>query len=152
VSRHFDRVVTAPPLRHRIEDVRDLVAALLGRLSSKHVGVDAGALNALLRHPWPGNVGELEQALVSALRRHPSGPVRAEDLPPSVHCTARKVLSGLEAVERDMITTALLDAGGDKARAAERLGISRATIYRKIRTYGIVLPQPQTGRVATNSG
>ena len=145
VNRHFDRVVAVPPLRHRIEDVRDLVSALLGRLSGEaRARVDASAVNALLRHPWPGNVAELEQALVAALRRHPAGPIRLEDLPASVHCTTRRVLSGLEAVERDMITRALLDAGGDKARAAECLGISRATIYRKIRTYGIVLSGPQS--------
>ncbi len=150
VSRHFDRVVTAPPLRHHIEDVRELVEVLLGRLSrNPHTTLDAGALSSLLRHPWPGNVAELEQALIAALRRHPAGPIHSEDLPPSVHCTSRKVLTGLEAVERDMIAAALLDAGGDKARAAERLGISRATIYRKIRAYGIVLPHAQA---ASGSG
>lgn len=142
VAGFFDRVVTVPPLRHRIEDLRELVPALLDRrLGQDRVRVEPAALNALLRHPWPGNVAELDRTLASALRRRPTGPISLEDLPPSVHCTTTRVLSGLEAVERDMIVRALVDCGGDKPLAASRLGISRATIYRKIRGYGILLEQ-----------
>lgn len=142
VAGFFDQVVTVPPLRHRIEDLRELVPALLSRRAGRDVvRVEPSALQALLRHPWPGNVAELERTLASALGRRPTGPIRLEDLPGSVHCTTARVLSELEAVERDMIVQALIDCQGDKQLAARRLGISRATIYRKIRGYGILFEQ-----------
>ena len=66
-----------------------------------------------------------------------------EDLPEMVHSTSRQALSPWESMERDLVTQALIDTKGDKALAATRLGISRATIYRKIQAYGIVVKDPQ---------
>lgn len=144
VASFFDQIVSVPPLRYRIEDLRDLVPALLARRRGQdRVRVEPAALQALLRYPWPGNVAELDGVLATVLERRPSGPIRVEDLPGSVLCTRKRVLSELEAMERDMIVKALLDCEGDKALAASRLGISRATIYRKIRSYGILLDPEQ---------
>ncbi|HEY6422794.1 MAG TPA: helix-turn-helix domain-containing protein [Pseudonocardiaceae bacterium] len=53
---------------------------------------------------------------------------------------ARRVLSPLESIERDAVVEALIDAAGNRAQAARHLGMSRATIYRKIRYYGINVP------------
>jgi transcriptional regulator of acetoin/glycerol metabolism len=53
---------------------------------------------------------------------------------------SRRLLSPMESIERDAIAAALLDARGNKARAAKSLGMSRATIYRKIHEFGIVTP------------
>jgi len=140
VTDLFEQVIVVPPLRHRIEDLRQLVPSLLcRRVGPDRVRVDASAYQALLRYPWPGNVAELDQVLALALRKRPNGTIRAEDLPGSVHCTSPRVLGELEALERDRIVEALIDCNGDKTLAANRLGISRATIYRKIRSYGIVL-------------
>ncbi|MDQ2726521.1 MAG: Fis family transcriptional regulator [Actinomycetota bacterium] len=133
-------VVAVPALRHRIEDVRDLVPEILRRMApGRDIRVGPAAMQTLLRHPWPGNVGELEEVLRAALSRRPRGRIMPEDLPEMVHSTSRQALSLWESMERDLVTRALLETRGDKVRAASRLGISRATIYRKIRAYGIVV-------------
>src|SRR5439155_19923625 len=136
--------VPVPPLRHRIEDIRELVPHLLQRHApGRQIAVGPDAMHTLLRCTWPGNVAELEQALRSALARRHTGQIRVADLPESCHATSRRVLSEWESIERDAIIRALTEAHGDKIKAAVRLGISRATIYRKIRTFGIVI-EPET--------
>jgi transcriptional regulator of acetoin/glycerol metabolism len=100
-------------------------------------------MHTLLRCAWPGNVAELEQALRSALARRHTGHITVADLPESCHATSRRVLSQWESIERDAIIRALREANGDKIEAAISLGISRATIYRKIRAFGIVI-EPET--------
>jgi transcriptional regulator of acetoin/glycerol metabolism len=96
-------------------------------------------LRALSRAPWPGNVRQLAGSLRYA-DAHRSGPLIEEtDLPPSLLSRSQHPLSAWESTERDLIVQALLDHGGDKAKAAKALGISRATIYRKITAYGIRL-------------
>ncbi|GAA1298553.1 Fis family transcriptional regulator [Planotetraspora silvatica] len=130
--------LTVPPLRHRIEDVRELVPALLGTSSlGRSVSCGPAAMRALLRSTWPGNVAELAHALRHALARRRVGQIQPEDLPESCHVTGGRVLSRWEAIERDAIIRALLETDDDKAAAADLLGISRATIYRKINVYGI---------------
>ena len=69
-----------------------------------------------------------------------TGLITPEDLPPEVHAVSRRVLTPLEAMERDAIVKCLADANGNKVQAARSLGMSRATIYRKIHDYGIVPP------------
>jgi sigma-54 dependent transcriptional regulator, acetoin dehydrogenase operon transcriptional activator AcoR len=130
--------VTVPPLRHRVDDVRDLVPALLERHGNpRRAGCTPEALQTLLRCKWPRNVAQLEEALRSALARRGSGPIRLEDLPADCHAVTRRVLTRWEWIERDAIVSALIEAEGNRARAAARLGISRATIYRKIGAFGI---------------
>jgi sigma-54 dependent transcriptional regulator, acetoin dehydrogenase operon transcriptional activator AcoR len=141
---HFAESTPLPPLRHRIEDVVPLVAMLLQRhASGRSVTVAPEATQNLLRGAWPGNVAELEQALRSALARRHTGQITLADLPESCHATSRRVLTEWECIERDAIIRALRESGGDKIKAAVRLGISRATIYRKIRTFGIII-DPET--------
>ncbi len=143
--RHFSAAVTVPPLRHRIADVWDLVPALLERHTrGREVGCAPEALRILLRCQWPGNVAQLDRALQFALSRRPAGGwIQPQDLPPECHVVSRRVLTPWESLERDAIVTALIEAGGNREKAAMSLGISRATIYRKINTYGIVLDAPQ---------
>ena len=62
------------------------------------------------------------------------------DLPPECWTVSRRVLSPLESIERDAIVQSLLDHGGNKIRVARALGMSRATVYRRIHDYGIVTP------------
>ncbi|WP_159039720.1 sigma-54-dependent Fis family transcriptional regulator [Streptomyces sp. TP-A0356] len=143
VRTRFDSEVTVPPLRHRTADIPALVTCLLARRGADAQCTDA-ALRALSRAPWPGNVHQLECSLRYA-ETHRSGPqIEATDLPPSLLCQAQHPLSPWESTERDLVVQALLDHGGDKARAAKSLGISRATIYRKITAYGIRLG-PESG-------
>jgi transcriptional regulator of acetoin/glycerol metabolism len=68
--------------------------------------------------------------------------IEARDLPAECWVTGKRVLTPLESLECDAIVQALLDTGGNKGEAARRLAMSRATIYRKVREYGIVLPGP----------
>ncbi len=138
--RRFPVTVTIPPLRHRIDDVRDLVPALLNKLApGQQVSCGQAALRALLRCRWQGNVAELVSALRTALTRRRTGEITPMDLPEFCHSTSRHVLTPWETLERDAIVHALLETGGDKRKAAAIIGISRATIYRKINAYGIVI-------------
>ncbi|WP_461097363.1 helix-turn-helix domain-containing protein [Streptomyces bullii] len=94
-------------------------------------------LRALERHPWPGNVSELAHLVRSlAERRRVTGPVRRAELPDPVReGPAPRPLSPMEHAERTAILEALRRPGGNKARTAAALGIGRATLYRKLRSY-----------------
>ena len=93
-----------------------------------------------MRMSWPGNAEQLREMLREVVRHRRTGYIAPEDLPSEVHSVSRRVLSPLEAMERDAIVTCLADANGNKVQAARALGMSRATIYRKIHDYGIVPP------------
>ncbi|HEX7161663.1 MAG TPA: GAF domain-containing protein [Trebonia sp.] len=137
--RLFPGSVAVPPLRHHSEDLRDLVPFFLGKLSQQgRVTCSPAAMQLLLRHTWPGNAAQLWQVLKQVVQRRRVGQIMPEDLPPECWTVSRRVLSPLESIERDAIVQSLLDHGGNKIRAARALGMSRATIYRRIREYGIV--------------
>jgi transcriptional regulator of acetoin/glycerol metabolism len=139
--RLFPGSVSVPPLRHHSEDLRDLVPFFLGKLSQQgRVTSSPAAMQLLLRHTWPGNAAQLWQVLKQVVQRRRVGQIMPEDLPPECWTVSRRVLSPLESIERDAIVQSLLDHGGNKIRAARALGMSRATIYRRIREYGIVTP------------
>ncbi|MGW0814550.1 sigma-54-dependent Fis family transcriptional regulator [Streptomyces viridiviolaceus] len=140
--RAFPATVEVPPLRHHIEDVRELVPFLLAKLTSATpLTCSPEALRLLMRSAWPGNVAQLRQVLSTVAQHRRSGVIQPGDLPPECQTVSRRVLSPLEALERDAIVRGLIAAKGNKNAAARALGVSRATIYRKIREYGIDLPQ-----------
>jgi transcriptional regulator of acetoin/glycerol metabolism len=97
-------------------------------------------MQILLRSSWPGNTEQLWQVLRKVVQRRRVGSIRPADLPPECWTVSRRLLSPLESMERDAIVQSLLDYKGNKVKAAESLGMSRATIYRKIHEYGIVTP------------
>lgn len=135
------RTVTVPPLRDRPEDVPVLLRALAPRPAPGHPPLTwtLQARRVLEQHIWPGNVAELAllvRRLAEGRRR--TGPVRREELPDTVRDTpGERRLSSLERAERAAILEALRTHGGNKLRAAQALGIARATVYRKMRSYGI---------------
>ncbi|SDL26501.1 Transcriptional regulator of acetoin/glycerol metabolism [Nonomuraea maritima] len=132
--------LTVPPLRHRIEDVQWLVPALLSTFPlARYVSCGPAAMRVLQCSSWPGNVAELAQVLRHALNRRRVGQIQPEDLPEPCYGRAGHVLSRWETIERDAIVGALLETRGDRAAAADLLGISRATVYRRISTYGITV-------------
>ncbi|WP_433557789.1 sigma-54-dependent Fis family transcriptional regulator [Pseudonocardia xinjiangensis] len=142
----FPRTVQVPPLRHHVEDVAELVPHLLTRLTrGNDLTCSSDALRVLMRNRWPGNIEQLYQVLRKAVARRRSGVLTAADLPPECRAITRRVLTPLEAIECDAIVDALLDNDGNKAEAARHLGMSRATIYRKIRGYGISVPGLEAG-------
>ncbi|WP_027945589.1 sigma-54-dependent Fis family transcriptional regulator [Amycolatopsis taiwanensis] len=138
----FAHTVEVPPLRHRIEDVRRLVPYLLARhAKSPDLALSDACLRQLMRLPWTGNVRQLDRVLAEVSRRHRSGTIEVTDLPAECRTTARRQLTQLESIERDAIVRSLAAHHGNKERAAADLGMSRATIYRKIRAFGIVPSQ-----------
>jgi transcriptional regulator of acetoin/glycerol metabolism len=137
--RFFPRTVELPPLRHHIEDLHELVPFFLTRLSQHgRVTCSPEAMQLLLRHTWPGNVEQLWQVLRQVVQRKRAGAIKPRDLPPECWTVSRRLLNPLQSMERDAIVASLLDHEGNKVKAAEALGMSRATIYRKIHEYGIV--------------
>lgn len=139
--KYFPGAVELPPLRHHIEDLRDLVPFFLAKLNPHgSVVCSPQAMQLLLRSSWPGNTGQLWQVLRRVVQHRRSGTIYPSDLPPECWSVSRRLLGPLESMERDAIVQSLLDHNGNKAKAAESLGMSRATIYRKVHDYGIVTP------------
>ena len=137
----FPRTVEVPPLRLHLEDLPQLVHLFLSRLGQGgHLVCSPEAMRLLMRMSWPGNAEQVHQVLREVVKHRRTGSIGPEDLPPEVHTVSRRVLSPLEAIERDAIVRCLSNANGSKAQAARSLGMSRATIYRKVHDYGIVTP------------
>ena len=139
--RFFPSTVELPPLRYHLEDVPTLVPFFLAKLvPDGRLSCSPEALQMLSRSSWPGNIEQLWQVLRNIVQHRRSGSIQPGDLPPECRTVSRRLLSPLEAMERDAIVRSLLDWDGSKIKAAAALGMSRATIYRKIHEYGIVVP------------
>jgi transcriptional regulator of acetoin/glycerol metabolism len=134
----FTHTVTVPALRHRIEDLDELVPLLLRELTrGADVRMGPDAMRQLAKLPWPGNVAQLRKVLAETVALQRSGTISVDKLPAECRSLARRKLTQLEALERDAIVRSLQENSGSKAEAAEALGMSRATIYRKIKEFGI---------------
>jgi sigma-54 dependent transcriptional regulator, acetoin dehydrogenase operon transcriptional activator AcoR len=139
VLRLFPSTVRVPPLRQHAEDIEQLVPFFLLRLGyGGQLTCSSEAMQVLVRAHWPGNVQQVLDTLRQVVRHRRTGVIQPADLPPAVQALSRRRLSALQSIERDAIVLALQDAHGNKAQAARALGMSRATIYRKIHEYGIV--------------
>jgi transcriptional regulator of acetoin/glycerol metabolism len=135
----FARAVDVPSLRHRPEDLHRLVPHFLARYANRRpLTTSDAALRQLMRLPWTGNVRQLDQVLAEAARNCRTGTIDVADLPTECRTFTKRRLSKLETIERDAIVRSLAANKGSKERAAADLGMSRATIYRKIRAFGIV--------------
>jgi len=135
----FARTVHIPPLRRHVEDLNELVPLLLSKLSGQ-LTCSPAAMHLLMRASWPGNVPQLWQVLKYVAQRRRVGSIQPSDLPAEYRAVARRPLNRLESMERDAIVHSLEDTDGNKIKAARLLGMSRATLYRKIHEYGIVTP------------
>ncbi|WP_231569450.1 sigma-54-dependent Fis family transcriptional regulator [Prescottella defluvii] len=132
--------VQVPALRQRIRELDGLVAALARELGRADLRLGPNASAALSEHTWPGNLVEL-RAVLAGLPGKPDGsPIRVEDLPDDYRASGRVArLGGRERAERDAIVEALEESGGNKVHAAARLGISRTTLYSRIRALDITV-------------
>ena len=142
--------VQLPPLRERRSDIPLLVRWFLDRLSKESSGqVTPAAMKCLLQYDWPGNVRELENCIERATALGDGELIDVEDLPTGVRngaaSTADARLSqgamlsstDLEDIERATIQRVFDQVNGDKVIARKMLGISRATLYRKLKRYNI---------------
>jgi sigma-54 dependent transcriptional regulator, acetoin dehydrogenase operon transcriptional activator AcoR len=133
------RVVTVPSLSERAGDIPALWSAF-AHLAAPGAGLvpHPDALPLLRAYRWPGNLTELRLLVGQLAAAGKRGPVGPADLPESLH-TGDRALSLIEQVELRAIRQALQEAEGNRARAAEILGISRATVYRKMKSYHLTL-------------
>ncbi|WP_370288813.1 GAF domain-containing protein [Nocardioides sp.] len=130
-----DTVVTVPPLRERPDDAVPLARHHARRLRGREIAFTAAAERALRDHAWPGNAAELVEAVRQAASR--TDVVDAAHLPAAVIAGGTSRLTRIEQLERDEIVRVLARPGMTMPAAAEELGLSRATLYRRVARYGI---------------
>ena len=135
--------IEIPPLRERIEDLPELVSHFLARYASKNrklvSHVSEEALTQLKEYPWPGNVRELEHAIERAVAMTNSSVLFADDFELAVSPSSGEEDGSLEDLEKLHILRVLGETQYNKSKASEKLGIDRATLYRKAQRYGIDL-------------
>src|ERR1051326_3304722 len=131
-----------------------LVHYFLDRFApGKTLSVSPAAMKCMLQYDWPGNVRELENCVERAVALGSQEIIEVADLPPQLRAqqeiefsaqpvgvaTAPATNTDLEEIERDTIQRVIEQVQGDKAQARKMLGISRATLYRKLKRYNIGL-------------
>ncbi|WAJ45161.1 GAF domain-containing protein [Mycobacterium sp. Aquia_216] len=137
---HFEVAITVPPLRCRTDDLPSLTTALLRDIApDRNVRISPDAQRIISRYSWPRNIAQLREALAHAMHRRPVGEIQTCDLPRYCQTAARHTLTPLEAAERDAIVGALQEANSNRMAAAAQLGMSRSSLYRKLKTYGITV-------------
>jgi DNA-binding NtrC family response regulator len=144
--------VHLPPLREHRSDIPMLVQWFLNRYApGSEIQVTSAAMDALVRYDWPGNVRELENAIERATALGNGRLIDIGDLPPAVVASSpifepasvapafAPLTTDLEDIERATIQRVFAQVRGDKVVARKLLGISRATLYRKLKRYNIGL-------------
>lgn len=136
--------IDVPPLRERGDDLLLLIGQILPRLNEqlgKYVVFEPEALEALRLYSWPGNIRELEVSLEQLLHNTEKSVLCLSDLPSHIAQAAQEAPTPLSVsynhAERDAIMRAARQAGGHLGLTADLLGISRATLWRKMRRLAI---------------
>jgi DNA-binding NtrC family response regulator len=141
--------IRVPALRERAEDIPILAEYWMSRHSrtvGKTIrGIDVSAMAALCAYPWPGNIRELKSVIESAVMVCDGEYMTITDLPMNLQHYATghreeigsRAIKNIEEGERSVIEDALRQTSGNKARAAEALGISTRTLYRKLDKFGL---------------
>jgi len=144
-------------LRERKEDIPVLVEHFIEKYATplriERPAISDKAMELLKAYDWPGNVRELQNCIYSAMTVAESSVIDAFDLPKRVYLGLQRPQTGSPAsgrmslaqivveataeAEREAISRALLEAGGNREKAAESLGIGRQTLYRKLKLYGM---------------
>ena len=140
--------IALPPLRERRDDIPVLVTAFLRECSEENgkkvAELTPDAMNVLMAYDWPGNVRELHNTVEQMVVLARSEKLTLRDVPAAVRGGAdltkiTVVRSGMtvEEAERQLIVQALKETNGNRTKAAERIGISRRTLHRKLNQYGL---------------
>ncbi|HJY82436.1 MAG TPA: sigma 54-interacting transcriptional regulator [Candidatus Binatia bacterium] len=145
--------IQLPPLRERREDIPLLARQILSQ-QAPQVSITEEALDTLRQYPWPGNVRELKNVLLEAALSTQNQCITTMDLPviitsagtaaSGVSRSRRQVLDNTEA---ELIVRALQQTGS-VTQAASRLGLHQATLYRRMKKYGIALPSERKQHLA----
>jgi DNA-binding NtrC family response regulator len=148
-----------PPLRERKQDIPPLARGMAAHFNNKFrkglFDISADAMQALESFPWPGNIRQLENVIQQGVLVSAGSQLLRSHLPPSVQKNSAPQLSNgyslgsslvqnREEVERVSIRRALDKAGNNRTEAAQALGISRVTLYKKMKKYGLMNPKFQT--------
>ncbi|PHN32495.1 sigma-54-dependent Fis family transcriptional regulator [Pseudomonas sp. ICMP 460] len=135
--------IAVPPLRERSDKAQLLALLLAEEAAGQVVLIDEKANDALLNYAWPGNVRQLRNVLRTLAALCEKGQIRFEDLPPIIHETRAVMVveprhgGALDDAECMALLNALKQHRWHMSRAAESLGVSRNTLYRKLRKHGI---------------
>ncbi|MFF1832560.1 sigma-54-dependent Fis family transcriptional regulator [Paenarthrobacter sp. NPDC058040] len=131
-------VVELPTLRERRPELASIVATMLSDRGVKNTRFSPAAITALAAHDWPGNYRELQRVLDEVLVARSVGDVSLGDLPARYRAPGRRRTLGLlEQAEFDAIRKVLSQVRGNKVQAAEVLGISRSTLYARMKALGL---------------
>jgi DNA-binding NtrC family response regulator len=152
--------VHLPSLRERRSDIPQLAHCFLDRYApGENVQIAPAVMKSFLQYDWPGNVRELENCVARAVALGDRRIIDVADLPPTIRSAPDSDSSGQDAsalsttaladLERMTILRVFEQAGGDKAVAGKMLGISRATLYRRLKRYNIPLRSSQKNLVET---
>ena len=139
-----------PPLRERTEDIPPLVNHYLAYFAKENgrpeMTISESAMSALCSYPWPGNIRELKNCVERMVVLTRSNTIDRDNVPINIRekltpGISKTILSSsscdLERNEKMLISRALEECGGNRTKAAEKLGISRRTLHRKLTLYGI---------------
>jgi DNA-binding NtrC family response regulator len=138
--------INIPPLRKRLDDLPGLVEHLIQRhnmeMKTNYKGVDSATMRILMSLPWKGNIRELDNVLERAMILGDGEWIRPADLPGQHNGVDEfgaedNLTKAVELYEKTHIERTIGKTGGDKTRAAELLGLSLSTLYRKLEKLGI---------------
>lgn len=140
--------VKIPPLRERREDIPFLIDYFISLFNEKTgnrvIGVSQEAMDILIDHPWPGNVRQLENAIEHAFVHCKGALIRSQHLPEELVTVDRAIIEKassdkkpISAVERELILKTLMKNSWSKTGTANQLGISRSSLWRKMKKYDI---------------
>jgi len=133
--------IALPPLRSRREDIPALAHHFLRQHAQRYrknlTGFDPAAMQALLDHPWPGNIRELDHSVERAVLMTRGDRVQASDLAlrPSVDGGPALESMSLDEVEAFLIRKTLERSDGNVSQAAKSLGLSRSALYRRLQRH-----------------
>jgi DNA-binding NtrC family response regulator len=146
-----------PPLRERVQDIAPLARGMAARFNRKFrkdlFDISPEAMAALEAYPWPGNIRQLENVMQHAVLVSVGPELLLQHLPQPIQEHAALVAANgdgpaaandeslhhqRDLIERNVIQRALVNNGYSRARAAEMLGISRVTLYKKMKKYGLM--------------
>lgn len=140
--------ITLPPLRDRIQDIKELVdyifPKLMERVGRKEIRIAEEVYQDFFRYHWPGNIRELENVLERAINISEGNEITRAELPSFIsrqgrNLTGMTMKECIELAEKEAIIRALEESAFNKSEAIKKLGIGRTTFYKKVNTYSISL-------------